>query len=75
MIEGALDLCEPWRTRRSDGTEQEWLIWESRIAKRDKRADDLLRAYRKWARTEEANKSEPQYSQDRERQKRMELWW
>jgi len=75
MIEGALDLCEPWRTRRSDGTEQEWLIWESRIVKRDKRADDLLRAYGEWATTEEANKSEPQYSQDRERQKRMELWW
>jgi len=75
VIEAALDLCEPWRTRRSDGTEEERLIWETRVATRDKRADDLLRAYREWAATAEDDKTEPRYDQDREGQKRMELWW
>lgn len=70
ITEGGLDLCEAWRIRRSGGTEEEWLVWEKRLARRDKHAEELLAAYRKWAAT--PDKVAPE---DPGRQKRMEVWW
>lgn len=72
LAEAALDLCEPWRIRRSGGTEAEWLDWEKRVAKRGKRADGLLAAYRKWA-DKVATKTGD--ASDKNRQQRTEQWW
>ena len=72
LAEGALDLCEPWRIRRSGGTEAEWLVWEKRAAKRSQRADALLAAYQKWAEKALTREGE---AEDRKRQQRTEQWW
>jgi len=72
LTEAGLDLCEPWHIRRSAGTEAEWVVWEKRLARRSKRADGLLEAYRKWA---EKAATKPGDSHDRQRQKRTERWW
>jgi AAA ATPase domain len=72
LCDAALDICEAWRIRRSVGTEKEWLVWEARIAKRAKKADELMAAYRKWASVAAKKTGE---ARDKERQKRTELWW
>jgi AAA ATPase domain len=73
MAEAALDLCEPWRIRRSGGTQEEWQLWGRRIGKREKRGQELLAAYQKWAtKAEKKNKVE---LEDSKRQERVELWW
>ena len=72
LAEGAGDLCEPWRIRRSGGTEAEWLVWERRLAKRSKRAEGLLAAYQKWAEKAGTKTGE---AKDKKRQQRTEQWW
>jgi hypothetical protein len=72
LSESALDLCEPWRIRRSSGTKQEWSVWEKRLVQRSKRAAELLVAYGKWAGKAAHKKGEPK---DKERKQRVELWW
>lgn len=72
LAETALDLCEPWRIRRSGGTESEWLVWEKSLAKRNKRAESLLEAYRKWTDKVALKTGD---SRAKNRQQRTEQWW
>jgi len=72
LAHAALDLCEPWRIRRSGGTEKEWLVWEKRADKRNRSAQGLLGAYRKWAAKPQNKEGK---SADSERPTRYELWW
>jgi hypothetical protein len=71
----ALNLCEAWRIRQSNGTNKEWSDWEAGLAKRAARAKDVLAKYRKWS-SEAANKSGATHKgQDPDRHKRIEAWW
>lgn len=78
LTEAALDLCEPWRIRRSGAREEEWLGWKRRQAARAKQAESLLATYQTWtvkaaSAAEAQNKDEQLH--DKRRQKRVELWW
>ena len=47
----ALDVCEPWRIRRSGGGAGEWQEWDGRQAQHRKEAAGLVREYTDWAET------------------------
>lgn len=50
LAQTALDLCEPWRIRRSGNPEDEWRDWRQRRDMHAKEAAAILEQYARWAR-------------------------
>jgi hypothetical protein len=73
LAEASLELCEPWRIRRSGDQEDEWKDWELRRTAQAKRAVELLAKYEKWAQSSAEPGAGP--GEDQRREKRFESWW
>ena len=73
LAETALDLCEPWRIRRSGEHADEWKDWDERRAAHAKQAADLLGRYEKWVSGSTKPGAGP--GDDKKRTARLETWW
>ncbi len=73
LAEASIDLCEPWRIRRSGDQADEWKDWELRRTAQAKRAAELLAKYEKWAQGSAQPGAGP--GEDQRRAARFELWW
>jgi hypothetical protein len=72
LVQTALDLCEPWRIRRSGNCQDDWHDWDRRRVTHLKEGSVLMEQYARWA--ADAAKAGPA-TETKQATARHEVWW